>query len=171
MKKIISVFCLIFGLVLAGNASAASTYTYALDIDIPNLEMLEDAQLRVGGVLFEVEGGVYGEDWNVNLGEAVPVEVGNWIIETYGSVFSLYDNYDYGSRNYAPMNSGNILTITSDVELLFSGLMIYDFAGSDVSPNYYQTAGIVGGPTVPVPGAVILIGSGLAGLIGIRRRK
>ncbi len=51
MKRIISAFIVCFFLVFAGNASATLvSYTYTLDIDIPDPEMIPQIESRIGGV-------------------------------------------------------------------------------------------------------------------------
>ncbi|MCD4718914.1 MAG: hypothetical protein K8S13_03525 [Desulfobacula sp.] len=171
MKRILSVFFLIFTLCLTGNATAAvSSYTYLLDIDIPDPGMIIEVESMIGGVEFKVSGGVYGDDWTISLGNAVPVDQGVWIFENFGTWNALYDNYNWSDPDYAPMISGNVLTITSGVELMFTDMGFYDFRGQSVNTEYFSSNGFTQS-AIPIPGSIILLGSGLLGFLSVTRRK
>ncbi len=170
MKRILSTIFVLFFLVLAGNASASlASYTYTLDIDIPDPDMITEISSRVAGVEFQVAGGDYGDSWAITLGNAVPSE-GNWIFENFGSWNAVYDDYNWSDPDYAPMLSGNILSITSNVELSFSDMGFYDYQGKSVDPEYFSTDGF-SQSAVPIPGSLILLGSGLLGFLGFKRKK
>ncbi len=170
MKRFLSVFFIAFFLVFAGNASATiASYTYTLDIDIPDPEMIPQIESRIGGVEFKVAGGDYGNDWAISLGNAVPNE-GIWIFENFGSWNAVYDDYNWSDPDYAPMLSGNILSITSNVELSFSDMGFYDYQGKSVDPEYFSTDGF-SQSAVPIPGSLILLASGLLGFLGLKRKK
>jgi hypothetical protein len=67
--------------------------------------------------------------------------------------------------------SGRVFTITSNTELTFSDLVFFDFSPGDIidvgEGEYVKTEGV---QVVPIPGAVLLFGSGLLGLIGLRKK-
>lgn len=169
MRKICwIVLCFIF---FTATASAAlTTHTYTLDIDIPDPGMITETAEMIGGVEFQVFGGDYGVDWDVTIGDAVPQDSGEWIFESFGTWNAVYDDYDWSAPDYAPLGSGNVLTITSATELSFSDLNFYDFAGASVSEDYFNSQGFTQGE-VPIPGSLILFGSGLLGFLGLKRRK
>lgn len=171
MKRILSICYLIVTFFLAGNTfSMASNYVYSLDIDIPNPGLITETEAMIGLIQFQMSGGIFGSDWDLQAGNAVPA-VGNWGFEKWGSWYALYDNYNYSEKNYTPLLSGNALVIMSDVELNFTNLGFFDFAGDVVDPQYFTTQGFVEQNSVPIPGGIILLGSGLIGLLGLKRRK
>ncbi len=148
----------------AGNVAAA-TYTYTLDIEI--LQAGVDATLinQIGMVDFNV----YGGDYVVTLGDAIPT-AGNWKVEDYGDYYLIFDDYSTTTKDYTPLLTGHILTITSDSELSFDYLQFSDFVGKLVDSSYYSTAGFQNA-NVPIPGAIVLLGSGLLGLLGFARKR
>ncbi|MCP4022609.1 MAG: PEP-CTERM sorting domain-containing protein [Desulfobacteraceae bacterium] len=172
MKRNLLVLLLLATFAFAANVSAActTTFDYSLDIDIPNPGMITEIEEMIGGVQFKVENGTFGTDWNVTLGDAVPQGQGNWIFENFGTWNAAYDDYNWSNPDYSPLGSGNVLTISSCVELLFTDLDFYDFSGGSVNPDYFVTAGFTQGE-VPIPGTLLLFGSGLLGFLGLKRRK
>ena len=59
------------------------------------------------------------------------------------------------------------MEITSDFHLTFSEIGLIDYEGFPVAESYAGVAANL----VPIPGAVWLLGSGLVGLVGLKRRK
>ncbi len=175
MKKILSSTLFVFFLLFAGHAGAFTvvppSYLYTLDIDIPDPGMVPDLVRKIGGVEFKVFGGNPGPNWTYELGDAVPTG-GNWIFESFGGNYSaVYDDWDWNDPDYKPMTTGRVVTITSDVELSFDLLVFYDFEGKiKFPPGYFLSEGFKE-TTVPIPGAMMLLGSGLAGVFGLVRRR
>ncbi len=172
MKKIISICCLALALFFAGNLSvSAANHVYTLDIDIINPGLFTEVGNMIGGVEFDVFGGAIDQDWTLALGDAILPGQGNWSYQTAGTLVAVYDDYDWETPLYAPMTSGNVLTISSDVELIFSNPDFFSFYGDSYDSGYFTTQGFVEQNSVPIPGGIILLGSGLIGLIGLKRRK
>ncbi len=161
MKKSI-LTALVLCLVFAGQAIGS---TYTLDIALnTTYDGLEDVN-KIGGVEFKINGAYSG----VELGNATPLD-GNWVFWSFGGGWAtVIDDYDYNLKDYAPLLGGTILTLTSEEELTFSDLGFFDFEGKTVESEHFTTEGFMA--TVPVPGAVWLLGSGLAGLFGVVRRS
>lgn len=167
MKKLMICIALLSTILSAGIAHAS--FTYNLDITIPQQAAVNSA--GIGMVAFTVNGGTLNTDWSYQLGNAVP-SAGHWIFENYGGGWaSIYDNYTspLTESAIAPLGSGNILTITSNVPLTFTDLAFANYKGTEVGTNFYSTQGFVPS-AVPIPAALYLLGSGLIGLVGLRRR-
>jgi hypothetical protein len=175
MKKILSSTLFVFFLLFAGHAGAftvePTSYLYTLDIDISDSVMAPDLVRKIGGVEFKVFGGDPRTNWTFELGDAVP-KGGNWILESFGGNYSaVYDDWDWNDPDYKPMTTGRVVTITSDVELTFDSMVFYDFEGGDKFPEgYFSSEGFKETP-VPIPGAMMLLGSGLVGVFGLVRRR
>jgi hypothetical protein len=174
MKKILSSTLFVFFLLFGGHAGAlpivTDTYSYALDIEISDPGMVPDRVRQIAGAEFKVLGGDPETDWTYELGDAVPTG-GNWIFESYGSNYSaVYDEGDLNDPLCMSMITGRVVTITSDVELTFDVMVFYDFEGKIKFPNgYFFSEGFKETP-VPIPGAMMLLGSGLVGVFGLVRR-
>ncbi|MCP4118841.1 MAG: PEP-CTERM sorting domain-containing protein [Desulfobacteraceae bacterium] len=174
MKKLISSTLFVVFLLLAGHAGASTAvpvnYLYTLDIDIPDPAMVPDLVRKIAGVEFKLFGGEFETNWNYELGDAVP-KGGNWIFETFGNYNAVYDEGDVDDPLCMPMTSGRVLTITSDVALTFDLPVFYDFEGKiDFPEGYYESGGFKETP-VPIPGTMVLLGSGLVGVFGLVRRR
>jgi hypothetical protein len=167
MKKLIICIALLSMILAAGVAQAS--YSYTLDINIPQQAAVNSA--GIGMIEFIVNGGAFNTDWTYQLGNAVP-SAGHWIFENFdGGWASIYDNFatPLTESAIAPLGSGKIVTITSNVPLTFSDLAFSDFKSHYLGSNFYSTQGFVPS-TVPIPAALYLLGSGLIGLVGLRRR-
>jgi hypothetical protein len=168
MKKMKLIAMLTIFLMGFGGTAQAS-FTYTLDIALQaGYSGLTDTN-KIGGVAFIVSGGTIP---NYSLGSAIPPALG-WILESYGGgYYAVYDDYTIGQPStFNPIvSNGNIITIISDVALGFSSLDFYNMAGASVGAQYFSSAGFQQTAAVPIPAAVWLLGSGLVGLIGLRRR-
>lgn len=172
MKKLLSIISLAFLVGIASITSAgAASYIYKLDVNITNPGSITEDENKIAGVEFDVFGGILDQDWTLVIGDAVPMDQGNWLHQGFDTLNGVYDDYDWENPEYAPMVSGTVLTIFSDVELTFSEAYFFDYTGALVSNNYFEATGFVEQDPVPIPGGIILLGAGLAGLFGMARRK
>jgi hypothetical protein len=174
MKKII--FCFVAAVIMLSAGLAQASYTYKLDIAIPNPDSIVNKSSRIGGVDFDVFGGAYNTNWTYEFGNAIPT-AGNWIFESYPNGYTaVYDNYPYplSVSTIAPLSgSGRLLTLTSDVPLTFANLGFIDYTGNYMGAmgSYYTTQGFQESPTpVSMPPSVFMLVPGLVGLIALRRK-
>ena len=169
MKTITIILTLFLALVLF-TENKVQAFVYTLDINIPDIDAINSSE-RVGG--FEFIANPSNSDLSYELGDAIPSS-GNWIFETFPSnnICSLSDDYKdlTDLSDIAPMLNGRIITITSEIELVFEEILFYDFFGTRVPTNSFSYEGFNLAP-VPIPGALFLLGSGLIGIIGVRRKQ
>ena len=152
----------------------------------------------IGGKLFQdsIDGlGVRGgENDEINVGESLTFTIsggmnmtGVWITDLFAwAVPEPGENFRANEFGYLILNgttrfdfvavdqysgsggsNGNFFV---DFGTTFRADSIQFFAGNNDPLNEYSVAGFEGGQ-VPIPGAVWLLGSGLLGLIGVRRKK
>jgi hypothetical protein len=173
MKKIVFCLLIVAGLLTAGLAQAS--YIYTLDITILNPGSITDLTSRIGGIDFDVSGGAYITNWTYQLGNAIPT-AGHWILDSYsGGYTAVYDNYPIplSASTIAPLSgSGRLLTVTSDVPLTFANLGFINYTGNYIGAanGYYTTQGFQESAAVPIPPAILMLGSGLLGLFAQRRK-
>ena len=176
--RIITITLTLFLTLLLFTENKAQAFVYTIDIKLP-LSVIIDPAEKIGGLEFTVKPSnsdlVHSNaDLGYELGDAIPAPPpGHWIFETYtGDYCAVYDDYqDYsGLSDIAPMLPGRIITITSAIELDFDALVFYDFSGKLVPGDYFSSEGFQLAP-VPIPGALFLLGSGLIGLIAVRRKQ
>lgn len=165
MKK--RLLCLLVIFVLGFGASAhAAMYEYSLDITLvqPDYDNLLNIG-KLGLINIPILSGTYT---SFALGDAIPA-TGNWIHEVQGTTTAVYDDYP-NVASYTPITtSGNIITYFSDVQMTFGTLEFSNAFGGPVDIDTYTTAGFQE-TAVPIPPTVLLLGAGLLGVVGIRRR-
>ncbi len=131
-----------------------------------------------------------GEDDEINVGESLTFTIsggfnmtGVWLTDLFAWYDPSGENFRADEFGYLILNgttrfdfvaidqyTGSNGNFFVDFGTSFLVNSIQFFAGNGDPRNEYSVAGFVGSP-VPIPGAVWLLGSGLLGLIGVRRKK
>jgi len=170
MLKKIMITCLFAILIGFGTSVYAANFEYSLDIELlPGYDLLPDAN-KIGGFDFIITGGAF----TTELGDAIPTG-GNWTQLALGR-YGVFDDYmDFANlTDIAPvMSSGNLIKLFSDTRLTISDLQFIDYLGTFPYPENdtsFSTTGFTE-TAVPLPPAILLLGGGLVGLVGLRRRK
>ena len=185
MKHFGMTFLLLVIILCVSIPAQSSTITVAID----GLEMIEPD----GIWSYQMNWGIEGDTQNVNvtfnttdqhLWEVAPgVSIVNWNllwnVRGDGTLVVLADEKDYGDK--APLVNGELFTIEYDnaslILMLDSFLLKSDLVTLVLLDKY--PADVVFGEgdhtltlaPVPIPGGLILLGSGLIGLIGLGRRR
>ncbi len=171
IKKLISLASILSLTLIVSSTSFAATYSITM-------EDLGADGLDIAGFTFWLDGDIDFVTSNQAYGPGVPL---TWVKDTP-------HNSHFGAADWAPLIGGDLtplsngvlvsfdyegtinpsdpfklvkFTNTSAVDLFSSGEMIlrsFDASGATFAP-------------VPIPGAVWLLGSGLIGLAGLRRKK
>jgi hypothetical protein len=194
MKLVKSIALL--GILIIGMSGGVQAATYTLDINFitndPNVFDYGDlaAESQINSLIFDI-----GDPYTVDFtGTIIP---GGWDTTTYlTGVAGLGQgvlNPDFNNPNPI-VSSGRIFAITSDsapTNLLFTDFLAgFDFQDADGDGVYDTAWGFFPDPTdpniilegtipgqyftvqvVPVPAAVWLLGSGVVGLVVLKRRK
>jgi hypothetical protein len=179
MKKFkLTIVLVLFLIGVWGNAQA-SLYEYSLDITLLSGYSSLTNFDKIGGVEFvaKVGGTGYAITSGYVFGSAISSLPGwIWSYSSSGN-HGLYDDYDYlnPGTTYNPIvGSGNIVKISSDSLITFSDLKFYDKDGdyltAGTAAGYFTSAGFQQ-TAVPIPAAVWLLGSGMVGLVALKRRK
>lgn len=178
MKKIIMTLSIIAASLNAGQAMSAP----AIVLDDINLVagqtttdirifIQTDSSAPVDAVYFELQPipgfDLTGVTFNTP-GGWVPTRVGNKFGATdYGwPSIPIDSNYQFATMTYS--FAGTFFDTIPSVQISFKDYVLGDLDGYDY-PSVPLTGGLVTAP-VPVPAAVWLLGSGLLGLMGLRRK-
>ncbi len=171
MKKNLIFLMMLF--IVWGSGAAHAGYIYTLDITIPDPGGIGGKSGRIGMIDFKVSGGELTTDWTYVVGPAIPT-TGNWIFDVFGGGWAaLYDDYPWplDDTTISPLpGSGRLLTIDSSVPLTFSDLGFGNYFGESVGSDYATSDGFQELSAVPVPAPLYLLGAGLVGLWGVRRK-
>jgi len=169
---------LLYGLFLLSllcvSTSQASTYT----VNIEGLD--ETAGSGIAGFTFWFNvSGDFVKNSNT-LGNAIPT-TGMWLADTYAEGYK-FGAADWGplmfSQPLSPLKNGTILTVDYSGTIYDFGLIQFsDSVGSNMYPglitlkNSTANSATFAPAPVPVPAAAWLLGSGLLGLMGLRRKN
>ncbi len=94
----------------------------------------------------------------------VPTLPANWLFLPSGSTVSAFDSIGANSLPSGAIGSFAIDVVLGDFNFFNQGSQALDFIVTQVGTNYVVSA-------VPIPAAVWLLGSGLVGLVALKRRK
>ena len=185
MKRVVIVVALFFMVLCVGIPAQAATLTVSID----GLELIDPDGIWTYQMNFAVEGNnalsVIFNETNQHQWEVAPgVSITNWNLASNvtqtDELVVLADDKSFGADS--PLINGELftveyenatLTLLSYSFVLASDLVTpIDLYGIPSSPIYGEGANELALTTqmIPIPGAVLLLGSGILGLIGIRRR-
>ena len=161
MKTITITLTLFLALLLFTQNKVQAAFVYTLDIS--------DIEKDIGGVEFTANPS--NENLEYELGDAIPFPPsGDWVFETFGGNYCAVRDE---SEN-VPMLTGRIVTITSEIQLSFEKILFFAFNGDEIDNGYFSNGfepAPAPAPAVPIPGTLFLLGSGIIGLIGVKRKQ
>mgnify|MGYP003573914810 CR=1 FL=1 len=165
MKK--KIFAIFFMLMLIAICQSEAATTYNLVITDINYGTLPDLD-KIAGFESNISG-TAGTDWVINTVSS-RYAIAPWNFDQGISTDpTFFGGADDSVAQNVWLENGIVLTITSpnDTPLTLSNFVAFDYrTAGDFSGNV--TANL---NAVPIPGSILLLGSGLVGLIGIARRK
>ena len=190
MKKFILVSLIILGLMFAGSNATANTVSIylegvAADIDISAFQFaFYDPDAKYGYPLAYDWDNLVG-DFNITWGSGQPPDTA-WLLESY--TIMVVGPLDYATGYAAAshstanpaiaLNDGLVVELSSStffgLNSLDASTTIWDFDNNPLDlqisvewDNGNQTITL---SQVPIPGALWLLGSGLIGMIGVRKK-
>ena len=166
MKKIIfAIFCTLMLMTITICQSEAST-TYELVFTNINYGAINDADKIAG-----FESNIVGGDWQVGTISS-PYESAWFIDNLSSSGGTFFGGADDSDTQDVWLENGIFATIISlnDNPLSIINMDPYKYSNGGASYTGAYTAQLNPTAAVPIPGALWLLGSGLIGMVGVRRK-
>lgn len=180
IKKLISLASMLSLTLVVSSTSFAASYSIII-------EDLDPFGLDIGGFTFHLNVDPNFVSSNLVYGPAVPqISPFTWALDPlHNSQFGASDFSAVMGLPLTPLSNGPLLHFdyVGDIDPLnpyslvkFTTTNAVDLyqTGDIVLKSFDDTVAIFGAPTtsaVPIPGAVWLLGSGLAGMVAMRRKK
>jgi len=165
-KKIFAVLLMLMLVVPICQSQASTTYTFNFTENY-----LGDGVTELNDKISAFEcsiSGIAGVNWIIDNSSIVGDYATNWFFgEGPGNEFT---GVEINFPGVTPLTTGPVLNIISidDTPLNLSGFIPYTFNGPEYTAGSYSASLDVA--SVPIPGALWLLGSGLVGMVGVRRK-
>jgi len=165
-KKIFAVLLMLM-LIPICQSQAATTYTFEITEHYAT-DGIVDINDKIGAFTSNISG-IAGTDWVI---DTISAPYSGWYFDE--GDFTLPNVHLFGGSDFsyppdAPVNSGIVLTIIApnDYPLVLSDFIAYNYLGPEFTGDYSAS---LTPSAVPIPGALWLLGSGLVGMVGVRRK-
>jgi len=138
-------------------SEAATTYIFEVS-NVPYTDP-PDTVTNITAFTADINGGAW------ELGTIFSRYVADWAFDEGPGI--LFGGADLSTAGDVPLINGPVIEVIAldDDPLTLSNFTAFDL---DVKPNGSVTASL---NPVPIPSAILLLGGGLIGLVGLRRRK
>jgi hypothetical protein len=163
MKKKIMMGFAIFLLMSAFIAKSDASTVYSFDVAVDYSGVSNNFN-KIQGIEFTLSG-TQGVDWIFGSFNA-PYN-GTWFFSSTGIIDDTYVSGQIDTS--VPLNSGTIFTLISpnDSLILLSNVVPFNYSNQDFTGHPFSAQL----NAVPIPAAAWLLGSGLVGLVVLKRRK
>jgi hypothetical protein len=154
-SKSLKLAMLMMVLLFVPTLSQASIYNFDVTVDYTGLTAVQ----KIQGIEFTI----VGTGWSFS-GFSTPYN-GTWFFSSTGIIDDTYTSPNINTS--VPLNSGTIFSLTTSNSISITNIVAFDYQNHDFTGPF--TAHLNAAP-VPIPAAMWLLGSGLVGLVGLRRR-